>query len=129
MQFITWQRFAILIATFPNIRSASKLSMNEDQKSHQRAHEMLQDPEFKDLARRKNSFSLTLTAIMMAIYFGFIFLMAFAPDVLKTRVGNATLGIPLGIGAIVFAWLLTGVYVRWANSEYDSRVARIKERL
>ena len=103
--------------------------MNEDPKHHLSAHEMLQDPEFKELARRKNSFSMMLTIIMMLIYFGFIFLMAFAPDVLKTKVGNATLGIPVGIGAIVFAWLLTGVYVRWANSEYDSRVARIKERL
>ena len=111
--------------------------MSEEQLSHeshssatqQRAHEMLQDPEFQALARRKTSISLTLTAIMMLVYFGFIFLMAFTPDVLRSKVGSATLGIPFGIGAIVFAWLLTGFYVRWANSEYDERVARIKDRL
>ncbi|HEY0072534.1 MAG TPA: DUF485 domain-containing protein [Abditibacteriaceae bacterium] len=93
------------------------------------AHKMLQDPQFKELARRKTSISLTMTAIMMLIYFGFIFLMAFAPGTLKSAVGSATLGIPLGIGVIMLAWILTGIYVRWANSEYDEMVARVKERL
>ena len=102
----------------------------EENHPHHTAHEMLQDPEFKKLARRKNAMSITMTIIMMIVYFGFIFLMAFAPAALSGRVaGGATLGIPLGIGIIVFAWLLTGVYVRWANTEYDDMVARVKERL
>lgn len=102
----------------------------EQNHPHHTAHEMLQDPEFKKLARRKNSMSITMTVIMMTVYFGFIFLMAFAPGTLSGRVaGGATLGIPVGIGIIVFAWLLTGVYVRWANTEYDDMVARVKERL
>lgn len=103
--------------------------MNQDPKPQLSAHEMLQDPEFKRLAQRKNSISIVLTAIMMLIYFGFIFLMAFAPSVLKTAAGNATLGIPFGIGVIILAWILTGIYVRWANNEYDTLVARVKERL
>lgn len=102
---------------------------SSDVKAHHSAHEMLQDPEFQQLARRKNSMSITMTFIMMAAYFGFIFLLAFAPGVLSSRVANATSGIPIGIGIILFAWILTGVYVRWANSEYDDMVARIKERL
>ncbi len=111
--------------------------MNEEQvpqeqhppHAHHTAHEMLQDPEFKKLARRKNAMSMTMTVIMMTVYFGFIFLMAFAPDVLRSHAMNATLGIPIGIGVILFAWVLTGIYVRWANTEYDDMVARVKERL
>ena len=99
------------------------------QGAQKRAHEMLQDPEFQKLARRKNAMSITMTIVMVTVYFGFIFLMAFAPDVLRGQTMNATLGIPIGIGVILFAWILTGIYVRWANSEYDEMVARVKERL
>ena len=100
------------------------------QKPHHTAHEMLSDPEFLALARRKHSISLVLTVITVTIYFGFILTLAFAPEALSGRVaGGATVGIPLGIGVIVAAWLLTGIYVRWANTEYDQRVARVKERL
>jgi uncharacterized membrane protein (DUF485 family) len=53
-------------------------------------------------------------------------LLAYAPDVLRARAGSATLGIPLGISVIVFAWILTGIYVKWANGAYDTMVARVR---
>lgn len=86
----------------------------------------LDDPQFRDLVRRKSSLSLTLTALIFIVYFGFIFLLAFAPEVLAARVGATTLGIPIGIGIIIFAWILTGIYVRWANGAYDSMIARVR---
>ena len=97
--------------------------------THHTAHELLEDPEFKRLAKRKNSISLTLTVLMMLIYFGFIFLLAFAPSAISSPVSGATLGIPVGIGVILFAWVLTGVYVRWANDSYDTMVANVKKRI
>ena len=33
-----------------------------------------------------------------------------------------TLGLPVGLGVIVVSWLLTGLYVRWANDAYDAAV-------
>jgi uncharacterized membrane protein (DUF485 family) len=36
-----------------------------------------------------------------------------------------TLGILLGAGVIVAAWLLTLVYVRWANRVYDPELRRL----
>jgi uncharacterized membrane protein (DUF485 family) len=86
------------------------------------------DPEFRDLVRRKNSLSIVLSLLIFGIYFGFIGLMAFAPQVLSTYVGSATLGIPVGIGVIFIAWVLTGIYVRWANGAYDAMVARVKSK-
>ena len=77
------------------------------------------------LSREKGAISSRLTIALLAFYFGFIVLLAFAPETLAGRVGNATLGIPLGIGVIIAAWLLTGVYVRWANTRHDELVARI----
>lgn len=90
------------------------------------AAQIARDPEFERLVRAKKSLSTLLCALMFGAYFGFIGLMAFAPDVLRARVGSATLGIPIGIGVIVFAWILTGIYVRWANGAYDSMVSRVK---
>ncbi len=86
-----------------------------------------QDPQFQELVRAKSRLSRVLTLLMFGAYFGFVGLLAFAPEVLSARVGSATLGIPLGIGVIVFAWILTGIYVRWANGAYDSMVARVRE--
>lgn len=84
------------------------------------------DPEFRELVRRKNLLSVVLSLLIFGVYFGFIGLMAFAPQVLRTKVGSATLGIPVGIGVIILAWILTGIYVRWANGTYDEMVKRLK---
>ena len=98
-----------------------------NQESQPSSKSRLDDPQFRDLVRRKSSLSNTLTLLVFIAYFGFIFLMAFAPEVLAARVGATTLGIPVGIGIIVFAWILTGVYVRWANGAYDSMIARVRK--
>ena len=90
---------------------------------------LLQDPEFKDLASRKNRISLILTAVTLVVYYGFILLLAFKRDVFAAKIsGNITFGIVLGIGVILACWLLTGAYVRWANQKYDAMVARLQEK-
>jgi uncharacterized membrane protein (DUF485 family) len=95
--------------------------------SEHKIHQVLQDADFKKLASKKDSITLTLTLLTMAMYFGFIFLLAYNRDLMGRRLGSGvTLGIPLGIGVIVLAWIFTGIYVRWANSEYDDMVRRIK---
>src|ERR671924_1639771 len=81
------------------------------------------------LAARRWRIALWLTAAMLAVYFGFILLIAFAKSVLATRVsGGLTLGILLGVLVIVAAWLLTWAYVRWANRHYDRAVGEMAGR-
>ncbi len=89
------------------------------------------DPEFVALARRRSRLAWGLSAVMAAIYFGFILAVAFAPEWLATPVGAGatTLGIPLGLGVILSAFVLTGVYVRRANKDFDPAIQRIIERL
>lgn len=94
------------------------------------AHEILQDPDFVKMARRKDAVSLALTAAMIVVYFGFIALLAWGKELLGKPIGGGiTLGIPVGIGVIILAWVLTGIYVRWANASYDDMVARIKQKI
>jgi uncharacterized membrane protein (DUF485 family) len=94
---------------------------------HHSHTELLQDPDFQDLMRQKNSISAVLTVVMLVVYLGFVLLLAFAPAVLAVPWSRGvTRGIPLGIGIIVLAWILTGIYVRWANSRYDAMVGRLR---
>lgn len=90
---------------------------------------VIHDPEFLALIKKKNTISFSLTALMLLVYFGFAVLLAYAPDLMAAPVGSATLGIPLGIGVIIFACVLTGLYVRWANTKYDSLIAHLNARL
>jgi uncharacterized membrane protein (DUF485 family) len=89
---------------------------------------LLQDPEFKDLAARKDRISLLLTLVTLALYYGFIFLAAFKPSLFGTWAAGLPLGIPIGVGVILGCWVLTGIYVRWANSRYDAMVDRLREK-
>jgi uncharacterized membrane protein (DUF485 family) len=84
-------------------------------------------PAYHQLVRERARFSWTLTAIMLVIFFGYILLIAFRPDLLARRIGNGatTLGIPLGIGVILAGILLTAVYVYRANRRFDPLIARI----
>ena len=59
---------------------------------------------------------------MLGLYLAFILLIAFAPGWLGTPLSEGssiTRGIPVGIGLIVSAFVLTGIYVKRANSEFD----------
>lgn len=88
------------------------------------------DPEFRELERRRSRFAWTLTFTMVVIYFGFILTVAFAPSILATPVGTGvtTVGIPVGIGVILIAFVLTGLYVHRANTEFDAAIDRIVEK-
>lgn len=86
--------------------------------------------EFQGLVRKRWSVSLSMTALMLVIYFGFILLLAFNKAVLAQKVGeHMTLGIPVGLGVILSACVLTGLYVRWANTSYDKTVKNILDHM
>lgn len=85
------------------------------------------DPRYIALVHDRARFGWTLTALVLAAYFGFILLVAFdKPLLARPLAGGATsLGIPIGIAVIAFAILLTGLYVRRANRDYDARLAAL----
>jgi uncharacterized membrane protein (DUF485 family) len=83
------------------------------------------DATFRLLASRQRRFALLLTLAMIVIYFGFILLIAFDKPLLARRLApGLSLGIVLGAAVIVSSWLLTWLYVRWANTHYDSQLDR-----
>jgi uncharacterized membrane protein (DUF485 family) len=75
------------------------------------------------LARARARVAGALTAAMIALYFGFILLIAFRRDLLAHMLGpGLSVGVVLGAFVIVASWMLTWVYVRWANLHYDSQL-------
>ena len=79
------------------------------------------------LARAQWRLALSLTAAMMAVYLGFMLLVAWAKPLLGTMLApGLSLGLLLGALVIVSAWALIWVYVRWANSHYDAAVASLR---
>jgi uncharacterized membrane protein (DUF485 family) len=94
------------------------------------ARALLESPEFKRLVARRWRMSLLLTACLFLVYYGYILLIATNKALLGRRIGEATtLGIPLGAAVILGAWVLTAVYVIWANREHDVEASRLRERL
>ncbi|MCX8033763.1 MAG: DUF485 domain-containing protein [Thermodesulfovibrio sp.] len=91
---------------------------------------ILNSSEFRSIVRSKNFISIILTILELFIYFGFILLLAYGKDFLSQKFyGPITVGIPIGIGVIVLSWMLTGLYVTWANKNYDEKVANVREKL
>lgn len=111
-------RLSLRPGSFGSVITLKELLMTND-----RSSATLDNKKFQDLVVRKWKVSLTLAAILLIAYYGFILVLAFASDLLAVKVGeHMTLGIPVGIMLIVLAWILTGVYVFWANSSYDKSV-------
>jgi uncharacterized membrane protein (DUF485 family) len=82
---------------------------------------VLQNPRFQVLVHERSRFAWILTIAMLVIYFGFILLVAFAKPLLAAKVGGGVTswGIIIGLGVIISAFVLTGIYVQRANSRFD----------
>ena len=85
------------------------------------------NPKYQKLVRTRTSYGWTLTIMMLIVYYGYIALIAFDKELLAVRLGEGvmTVGIPVGLGVIAFTIIITGIYVRRANSEFDTLTAEI----
>ena len=91
------------------------------------AQRIASHPKYQELKAKRSSFGWWLTLAMMVVYYGFILLVAFDKEFLSQRIGSGvmTVGMPLGFGVIVFTIVITAIYVKRANSEYDDLTAEI----
>ena len=88
------------------------------------------NPKFHEFIAMRSRYSIIMAIVSAAIYYGFILLVAFDKDLLAKKIGPGvtSLGVPLGVGVIVITIVLTWIYVRRANTEFDAtNEAIIKE--
>jgi uncharacterized membrane protein (DUF485 family) len=91
---------------------------------------VLNSDKFKNLIKKRWRFSFFMLAVLFVVYYGYIFLIALNKDLVTKKVGVYTnVGILMGVGVIFAAWILTYIYVIWANNVYDKEVEEIKKEL
>jgi uncharacterized membrane protein (DUF485 family) len=85
------------------------------------------NPKYQRLVSTRSRFGWVLTAVMMIVYYGYIAIIAFDKELLSARLGEGvmTVGIPVGLGVIIFTVIITGLYVRRANAEFDQLTQEI----
>ena len=87
--------------------------------------------QYQQLIKARNALGWSLTLLVFAAYYGFILIVAFDKSLFATPIAagmTTTWGIPLGIGIILLTVLLTAIYVRKANSQYDPALKQILEK-
>jgi len=109
-------------ASASGIRGSEPASANQaDANAASEYDRIARNPTFQTLVHERTRFGWILTVIMLIVYFGFIGLIAFDRELLATKVaGTASLGLFLGVGVIIFAFILTGIYVAGANTRFDA---------
>lgn len=81
------------------------------------------NPKYEQLKNTRNTYGWVMTLLMLIVYYGYIALIAFNKGVLAQPLGATgvtTVGIPIGVGVILFTIVITGIYVRRANGEFDA---------
>lgn len=93
------------------------------------AERIRNNPKFRELSSKRSRFAWILTILILVIYFGFITLIAFNKAILAAPIGDGvtTIGFPIGVGVILSAIALTGLYVYRANGEFDDLNRQIIE--
>jgi cation/acetate symporter len=89
---------------------------------------MRTNPKFQELVRRRTRFAWTLAITVLAGFYGFVMVVAFAPGLLALPVAEGarlTVGVAVGLFMFAFFWLLTALYVRRANSEFDALTQQV----
>ena len=87
------------------------------------------NPKYQQLKRTRSRYGWTLAILMLVVYYGYIGLIAFDKEFLAKLMGAGvtTIGIPIGMAVIVFSIVITGLYVRRANGEFDRLTREIIE--
>ena len=87
------------------------------------------NPKYIELIKKRSSYAWKLSFSILAVYYVFIMLIAFSPETLGQTIGTGvtTLGMPVGLTIIFLCFILTGLYTRRANNEFDKLTNEIKD--
>jgi uncharacterized membrane protein (DUF485 family) len=86
------------------------------------------NPKYQQFVSMRSTYSIVMSILGALAYYGFILLVAYDKEFLAKKMGAGavtSIGIPIGVGVIVFTIIITWIYVRRANSEFDETTAAI----
>lgn len=91
---------------------------------------MQASPEFQELRRRLRSFVFPMTAFFLIWYIVYVLLSTYATGFMSTPVfGNVNVGLLLGLGQFLTTFVITGIYVKFANRELDPRAEALRNEM
>lgn len=109
--------------------------MKEERKEGDMASELTQriqkNPQYQDLTKRRDTLGRWLAVLVLIAYYGFILVIAFDKSLFATPIApgmTTTWGIPAGFGVILLTVVVTAIYVRIANREYDRIIKEILDK-
>ena len=88
------------------------------------------NPDYKKLVAIRSAYAIKLSVTILVMYFAFILTIAFYPSALAIGLNDGSvtsIGIPIGIAIIIFSFVLTGLYTRRANTEFDDLAKAVKK--
>ena len=105
--------------------------MSHDAREHTGTYiELQQTEEFGELRRRFRRFVFPMTALFLAWYIDYVLLGAYAPDFMSQKVyKEINVGLLFGFGQFISTFVITILYVRWADREFDPRAQALHDRL
>ena len=105
--------------------------MSHDAREHTGTYiELQRTEEFGELRRRFRRFVFPMTALFLAWYFLYVLLAAYAPDFMSQKVyKEINVGLLFGFGQFISTFVITILYVRWADREFDPRAEALHDRL
>jgi uncharacterized membrane protein (DUF485 family) len=92
--------------------------------------EIQHSPEFQELRSRLRRFVFPMSAVFLIWYSAYVILGAFAHDFMAIKVwGDINVGLLIGLGQFVSTFIITAIYVRFANRELDPRAEAIRSEI
>lgn len=90
--------------------------------SQQSYERIRNNPKFHQLVANRSRFALTLSLVVLVLYYGFMAVVAFNPSLLAASLsgGITTIGWPIAAALMVLFWVMTGFYVWRANTRFDA---------
>ena len=92
--------------------------------------EVQESERFRGLKRRHRSFVFPMAAVFLVWYFIYVLLAGWAPEFMSQRVaGDITVGLLFGLGQFVTTFVITMLYVWFANRKLDPDAEAIRSDL
>ncbi len=80
------------------------------------------NPKFQELVAKRGRFAWTLSIVVLVLFYGFVLMVAYNPSTLGQPVSDGsmlTVGVAAELFLFVLFWVLSALYVRRANTEFD----------
>lgn len=90
--------------------------------------EMQQNPEFLDLKKTFRSFTFPMSIAFFVWYLFYVIFATYQPELMgKDMFMGMNLGIVLGLLQFVTTFIITAIYIKFANKNIEPKAAHIRE--